>query len=220
MKICFVHRHYPPEGRGGICTYIATLARGLVQAGHTIHVIARAETGGDRVEEDQGVTVHRLAALSPNPTMNAVMTGVGHLVRKTTGKFANRLWAGRRIANRLEALVTQGDIDLVETAEWEAELLWYLRHSKNRVPTVVNLHGPMAIIREVNRDRIRRAEAEHHPGSDFNTHKGYPCPRPKVALRGMGPTAIHRRTWAFMDDLPWTGVPRVAPFSAQGTLFG
>ena len=76
-----------------------------------------------------------------------------------------------------------------------------------------------SILAKVTRDRIMRAEAEHHPGYDFDTNKGYPCPRHKVALRGMGPTAIHRRTWAFMDDLPWTGVPRRRPATAQGSLF-
>ncbi|MCA9414439.1 MAG: glycosyltransferase family 4 protein, partial [Candidatus Omnitrophica bacterium] len=49
------------------------------------------------------------------------------------------------------------EIDLVESAEWEAELLWYLRHSKDRVPTVIKLHGPMEIIREVNRMKKDRA---------------------------------------------------------------
>lgn len=76
-----------------------------------------------------------------------------------------------------------------------------------------------SILAKVSRDRIMRAEAEHHPGYDFDSNKGYPCPRHKMALRGMGPTAIHRRTWAFMDDLPWPGVPRRTPFDPQGTLF-
>ncbi|MBI2710674.1 MAG: ribonuclease HII [Actinobacteria bacterium] len=66
-----------------------------------------------------------------------------------------------------------------------------------------------SILAKVTRDRIMRAEAEHHPGYDFDANKGYPCPRHKVALRGMGPTAIHRRAWVFMDHLPWTGLHRV-----------
>lgn len=76
-----------------------------------------------------------------------------------------------------------------------------------------------SILAKVSRDRIMRAEAHHYPGYDFDTNKGYPCPRHKAALRGMGPSAIHRRTWVFMDDLPWTGVPRQRPFDPQGMLF-
>lgn len=61
-----------------------------------------------------------------------------------------------------------------------------------------------SIIAKVTRDRLMRAAADNHPGYDFDRNKGYPCPRHKVALRGMGPTAIHRRRWAFMDALPWS----------------
>ncbi len=68
-----------------------------------------------------------------------------------------------------------------------------------------------SILAKVTRDRIMRAEAEHFPGYDFEFNKGYPCPRHKAALQGMGPTTIHRRSWVFMDHIPWTGVPRVRP---------
>ena len=68
-----------------------------------------------------------------------------------------------------------------------------------------------SILAKVTRDRIMRAEAEHHPYWDFDANKGYPCPRHKAALRGIGPSAIHRRTWVFMEDLPWSGVRRVPP---------
>ena len=68
-----------------------------------------------------------------------------------------------------------------------------------------------SMLAKVTRDRIMRAEAEHFPGYDFEFNKGYPCPRHQIALRGMGPTTIHRRTWVFMEHLPWTGVPRQRP---------
>jgi ribonuclease HII len=76
-----------------------------------------------------------------------------------------------------------------------------------------------SILAKVTRDRIMRQEAEHYPGYDFELNKGYPCPRHKVALRGYGPSAIHRRSWVFMDGLPWTGIPRVFPAGMQEVLF-
>ena len=76
-----------------------------------------------------------------------------------------------------------------------------------------------SILAKVTRDRIMRAEAVHHPGYDFERNKGYPCPRHKVALAGYGPTAIHRRSWVFMDHLPWTGCPRLLPPDPQQSLF-
>jgi len=68
-----------------------------------------------------------------------------------------------------------------------------------------------SILAKVTRDRIMRAEAPHFPGYDFDLNKGYPCPRHKVALLGMGPTSIHRRKWVFMDHLPWTAFHRPVP---------
>jgi len=68
-----------------------------------------------------------------------------------------------------------------------------------------------SILAKVTRDRMMRAEAEHFPGYDFELNKGYPCPRHKAALKAWGPSAIHRRTWVFMEHLPWTGVPRQRP---------
>jgi ribonuclease HII len=76
-----------------------------------------------------------------------------------------------------------------------------------------------SILAKVTRDRIMRAEAEHYPGYDFELNKGYPCPRHMIALRGYGPSAIHRRSWVFMDNLPWTGIPRVFPAGMQEVLF-
>lgn len=75
-----------------------------------------------------------------------------------------------------------------------------------------------SILAKVTRDRMMRAEAEHFPGYDFELNKGYPCPRHKLALNAMGPTSIHRRTWVFMDHLPWTSCHRPVPVDPQGTL--
>ena len=76
-----------------------------------------------------------------------------------------------------------------------------------------------SILAKVTRDRIMRAEAPNYPGFDFEFNKGYPCPRHKAALQWYGPTAIHRRSWVFMEHLPWTGCPRVRPPEAQQSLF-
>jgi ribonuclease HII len=76
-----------------------------------------------------------------------------------------------------------------------------------------------SIVAKVTRDRLMRGIAEGFPGYDFAHNKGYPCPRHRAALQAWGPTAVHRRSWAFMDDLPWTGIARREPASAQGRLF-
>ncbi|MCP3990344.1 MAG: ribonuclease HII [Actinomycetia bacterium] len=75
-----------------------------------------------------------------------------------------------------------------------------------------------SILAKVSRDRIMRQQAESYPGFDFDLNKGYPCPRHKAALQGYGPTAIHRRSWVFMESLPWSGVQRLLP-AGQTKLF-
>lgn len=75
-----------------------------------------------------------------------------------------------------------------------------------------------SILAKVTRDRIMAASSEAYPGFDFEFNKGYPCPRHKAALHAYGPTAIHRRSWVFMDSLLWTGVRRLAP-AGQTQLF-
>jgi len=72
-----------------------------------------------------------------------------------------------------------------------------------------------SILAKVTRDRMMREEAPHFPGYDFDLNKGYPCPRHKTALKAWGPTSIHRRSWIFMEHLPW-GVKRPEP--VQQTL--
>jgi ribonuclease HII len=60
-----------------------------------------------------------------------------------------------------------------------------------------------SVLAKVTRDRLMRGEAEHFPPYAFERNKGYPSPVHQCALRGYGLSAIHRRSWAFVDDLPW-----------------
>jgi ribonuclease HII len=66
-----------------------------------------------------------------------------------------------------------------------------------------------SIVAKVTRDRLMIAASPNHPAYHFASNKGYPCPRHVAALAAWGPSAIHRRRWAFMDDLRWNGIPRV-----------
>jgi len=76
-----------------------------------------------------------------------------------------------------------------------------------------------SILAKVTRDRIMREAAENYPAFVFEENKGYPCPRHRAALAALGPSTIHRRSWVFMDGLPWGGVPRMLRPEAQGRLF-
>lgn len=60
-----------------------------------------------------------------------------------------------------------------------------------------------SIVAKVTRDRMMAVEAEHYPAYEFDSNRGYPAPRHQYALQAYGPTAIHRRSWIFMDSLAW-----------------
>lgn len=76
-----------------------------------------------------------------------------------------------------------------------------------------------SIIAKVTRDRIMRANAIEYPWYAFDSNKGYPCHRHRSALMALGPSTIHRRSWAFMENLPWGGVAGCGAESEPLRLF-
>ena len=96
----------------------------------------------------------------------------------------------------------------------------YLRHRGREVTTVIKgdtkclAVAAASCVAKVTRDALMSEESEHYPPYDFESNVGYPAPAHKSALAGYGPSAIHRRSWIFMDSLCWRGVP-----PAPGRLF-
>ena len=60
-----------------------------------------------------------------------------------------------------------------------------------------------SILAKVTRDRMMRELSESFPAFDFHRNKGYPTPVHMTALAGCGLTSIHRRSWAFVDTMPF-----------------
>jgi len=77
-----------------------------------------------------------------------------------------------------------------------------------------------SVLAKVTRDRLMREEGEHYPAYEFAGNKGYSSPGHQAALHWLGPSAVHRRSWVFMDGLVWNGVRRYVRPGAQGVLFG
>jgi ribonuclease HII len=71
-----------------------------------------------------------------------------------------------------------------------------------------------SVVAKVTRDGMMAEEAEHFPAYEFDSNRGYPAPVHKMALAAYGPSAIHRRTWIFMENLCWRGLE-----PAPGRLF-
>ncbi len=111
-----------------------------------------------------------------------------------------------------DVAVTDGKWDFVSPAVANVELA-----------VKADLHclsvATASILAKVVRDRLMRELAESYPHWSFDTNKGYPCPVHKAAIQGYGPSAIHRRSWVFMDNYnPWTAIKRTPP-AGQTSLF-
>lgn len=116
----------------------------------------------------------------------------------------------------LDGLGVQADLVLID-GSWD-----FVGRGTTRTIVKGDAHclsiATASILAKVTRDRQMRADAASFPAYDFDRNKGYPCPRHKLALAGYGPSSIHRRSWAFMDALPWPWL-RVPPAGTQPPLF-
>jgi ribonuclease HII len=110
--------------------------------------------------------------------------------------------AQRRAARRaIEGLGVTPDHVLVD-GNWDFVGLGCTQRIVKGDATCLSI-ATASILAKVTRDRMMRVEAEHYPEYEFDANKGYPCPRHKMALQAYGPSAIHRRTWIFMEHLVW-----------------
>jgi ribonuclease HII len=139
----------------------------------------------------------------------AVAIGIGHASYDecdALGMTAALRTAGRRALTQIaeqgcepDRIILDGNYDYLAVG--------------SRVTTVVQ--GDVSVlavaaascVAKVTRDAMMAEEAEHYPPYEFASNVGYPAPAHQCALRGYGPSAIHRRSWIFMDGLCWRGVP-------------
>ena len=58
-----------------------------------------------------------------------------------------------------------------------------------------------SIVAKVTRDRLMAAYAEEHPGYGWESNRGYPTPDHRRALRELGPTPLHRRSFGLVREV-------------------
>jgi ribonuclease HII len=109
-----------------------------------------------------------------------------------------------------DALLIDGPVNLLRQGQLEAEQAepyqGVVRPIVDGDARCVSV-AAASVLAKVVRDRMMRDEADHFPVYAFERNKGYPSLVHQTALRGYGPSTIHRRSWAFMSELPWRGHP-------------
>jgi ribonuclease HII len=78
------------------------------------------------------------------------------------------------------------------------------RVPSTHVPQTPIVHGDAvdgsiaaaSIVAKVHRDRLMRELSDRHPGYGFERHKGYGTAEHLSALRRLGPSPLHRRSFA------------------------
>ena len=58
-----------------------------------------------------------------------------------------------------------------------------------------------SIVAKVTRDRMMAEYAETHPGYGWESNRGYPTPDHRRALRELGPTPLHRRSFGLVREV-------------------
>ena len=134
MRICLVSQEYPPEtAHGGIGSQTYLKAHGLATLGHEIQVISRSVDNNTHEYCDEGVQVTRIPGLEARMPLHT--------------EIVDWLTYSAEVAAKVAALHGRKPFDLVDFPEWGGEAYIHLlnRNQWNRIPTVVQIHGPLVM---------------------------------------------------------------------------
>ena len=137
MRIALVSQEYPPEtARGGIGTQTHAKAHALAEFGHEVFVLSHSADATRREYRDGAVNVIRIPGGDPGRLVNTLE--------------AWWLMYSSAVAVALEGLHQQFPLDLVDCPEYGGEgFAWLVnRPQADRVPTVIQLHGPLVMLAE------------------------------------------------------------------------
>ena len=142
MRICLVSEEYPPEtGHGGIGTQTWNKAQALTELGHSVEVLSRAGIGeAARTCEEAGITVHRMAPPGAAPACRLP-------IYDQSVYMIGYTWS---VLHSLHKLTQENQFDLINLPEYGAEGFAFQanRTAANWVPTIVQLHAPLAMLAE------------------------------------------------------------------------
>lgn len=108
----------------------------------------------------------------------------------------------RRAAIRaLDALPVQAEVVLLDGAHDYIGRPWPVRCAVKADLRSVSV-AAASVLAKVHRDRYMGGLADVPEAFAFADNAGYPSPAHQAALAEHGPTAHHRMSWSYLDDLP------------------
>lgn len=172
-----------------------------------------------KLRDSKQLTASEREAMFDRITDWALASAVGHATHEECdqlGMSAAQKLAARRAIAGLSIDGPGGDVSEIEPDGFVLDGRWDFVGRPN---TRMMVKGDMkcvsiaaaSILAKVTRDRMMQADAECYPGFNFDGNKGYPCAKHRMALQAYGPTAIHRRSWVYMDNLVYNHARRVTP---------
>lgn len=173
LTIALTTPDYPPDPNGtGIGTYSKLLAEGLVKRGHRVHVLTR-DPGIDRDDTPENITMHRIPIDRPDVPLKFSWP---RLLRLTASSAASEVKYRRVLRRKLNGLIEEHGVQLVEAADAEAQTYLYRGFDHPSVPYIVRLHGPLSVgeiydqnLPEVGRVILREFERRHILGASHIT---------------------------------------------------
>ncbi len=187
MKHLIISREYPPSpyAPGGIGTYIANIARLMVDRGETVHIIGQRWDDAPLYREETAggnLVIHRIGIhdLPPNDGGDEA----GRLSCELEGLKKTQVpnqWFAWHAAIVAERLIEEEVIDVIEGQEWEMPLYYLLLRRalglgpERQPPCIVHLHCPTEMARRFNGaasappeyDIMRRMESYCIHAADF-----------------------------------------------------
>ncbi len=138
MRVALVSQEYPPEtAHGGIASQTYLKAHGLAALGHEVIVISHSTDEARHAYRDGDVEVARIPGAHPS--------------FRTGTEIARWLSYSQQVAGELAAVHARRPLDLVDFPEFGAEGFLHLlnRTPWNRIPALVQLHGPLVMLAHV-----------------------------------------------------------------------
>ena len=134
MRIALVSQEYPPEtALGGIGSQTHAKAHGLAALGHEVSVISHSIDGATHRYFDNEVRVLRIPGKDEAlPIYSEAVRWISYSVE---------------VAAAIAGLHAEHPLDIVDFPEWGAEGYVHLLNQTewNRIPSVVQLHGPLVM---------------------------------------------------------------------------